>query len=256
LRFVAVDPPPELRVLALRNLFLCAVVLDELDEAERYAEERRELCLALGDARGALRALQNFGIVADLSGDLDRAKAIYEEVLESAREDNGDVGIPLQNLASVAWKQRRLNDAEALYRESLAYYKAIGDEAEVAYGSTNLGGVLLYQDRRDEALPLLKRGLRVYRRLRYPHGLARAFAVTACASADEHAAAQLLGKADALYEEIGERGRHAPAGPYERAVASATQALGQEAFDAARAEGRAMSLDDAIALANEVIDAG
>jgi hypothetical protein len=90
--------------------------------------------------------------------------------------------------------------------------------------------------------------------------------LAALASTSAEAAARLLGKAADLRAEIGERiptGRprdnpresgRTPS-PHSLATSIATEALGQDGFDAAHAEGRAMSLDDAIALALEVIDA-
>ena len=69
LRLNEPDQPPELRALALRDLFFfVTAVLDELDEAERYAHERRALCLSLGDEDGAYRALQNLAMVAEERG--------------------------------------------------------------------------------------------------------------------------------------------------------------------------------------------
>jgi tetratricopeptide (TPR) repeat protein len=256
-QLIAFDQPPALRALALRDLVFVTSVLNELDEAERFANDRREVCLALGDRHGARRALQNLGVVADLRGELDRARAIYEEVLASAREDHDDVGVALNNLASVAWKQNRLDDAESLYEASLEEFETIGDEATIASTCTDLAGVRLYQRRREDAQPMLRRGLLLYQQLGSKPGLASAFECAALA-ADPRAAAMLLGKANDLRVEIGDQQGHFPGDlhSYERATAFAVEALGQEAFDVARAEGGAMSLDDAIALAHEVIDAG
>ena len=114
------DQPPELRALALRDLFFVTAVLNELDEAERYAHERRALCLSLGDEDGASRALQNLAVVAEQRGDLDRAKTLYEGVLASSRERSVEVGMNLGTLARIAWRQGRLTDAEALTEEALA----------------------------------------------------------------------------------------------------------------------------------------
>jgi predicted ATPase/class 3 adenylate cyclase len=255
LRLNAMGQPRELRVRVLRDLFNFTVAQNELDEAERYARERRDLCLAIGDLRGARHALQNLGIVADLRGDLDRAKGIFEEVLALTREaDDEHVGVPLHNLASVAWKQGRLSDAEALYEEARSVFEPIGDDVQVAYSWTNLAGVRLYQGRRAEALPPLRRGLLLYEQLRSLPGLAMVFERAALATEAERAA-RLLGQADDLRAEIGERIPGAPDRPHALATSIATEALGQDGFDAAYAEGRAMSVDDAIALAREVTDA-
>jgi predicted ATPase len=252
-RLTAADQPLELRALALPHLVFFTLQLNELDEAEQYAEECRRLCLAVGDDEGANRALQNLGGIAELRGNLDRATVVFEEVLATARALPTDLGIPLMSLATVRWKQGQLAEAEALYDEALAYFEEIGDDAEEAYVSTNLAAVRLYQGRRDDALSPLGRALALCQELRSLPGFAHAFDSTALAAVDAESAARLLGKADDLRAEIDERLPPAPHGPHARAVAIATDVLGQERFEAAYAEGRAMSLDGAIALAFEVI---
>ena len=100
----------------------------------------------------------------------------------------------------------------------------------------------------------LRRALSLMVSLRAPVGISFALDVAALAATDARSAARLLGKSDELREETGE-----PRPPvdvsYEQAAAAAVDALGQERFDAAYAAGRALSLDDAVALALEVIDA-
>ena len=253
-RLFALDPSPELRALALRGMATIAADLGEWDDAERYAEERGRLCRELGDEEGANRALQNVGHVAERRGDLDRANAVYQEVLAKARELGVDVGIPLRGLADVARKQGRFSDAEALYEEALAPFESVGDDAWVAFACVGLAAVHIHQGRLDMARAPLRRALSLMVSLRSPVGISFALDVAALAATDARSAARLLGKSDELREETGE-----PRPPvdvsYEQAAAAAVDALGQERFDAAYAVGRALSLDDAVALALEVIDA-
>jgi hypothetical protein len=73
------------------------------------------------------------------------------------------------------------------------------------------------------------------------------FAHVAGAEGDAERAARLFGAAEALREALG-----APLPPverahYDRSVAATRAALGEEAFAAAWAEGRALSLEQAIA---------
>ncbi len=74
-------------------------------------------------------------------------------------------------------------------------------------------------------------------------------AAVGAAEGDSADAARLLGAAEVLRETIG-----APAGAYEEAirldtVAAVRQELGEDKFGAAWAEGRAMPLEQAVALA-------
>ena len=66
-------------------------------------------------------------------------------------------------------------------------------------------------------------------------------------------AALLLGKADGVMDEVGRPRDLHPDFPDARATAGASDALGPEAFAAAYAEGRGMALDDAVALALDVL---
>jgi hypothetical protein len=90
--------------------------------------------------------------------------------------------------------------------------------------------------------------------LRAPIGIVFALQVAALAATDARSAARLLGKADELREETGEL-RSPFDVSYEQAAAAAVDALGEERFDAEYAAGRALSLDYAVALALEIIDA-
>jgi len=67
-------------------------------------------------------------------------------------------------------------------------------------------------------------------------------------------AGRLWGAAERLRQAIGCRSAPAARATYERAVAAARAQLGEEAFAAAWAEGRAMSLDQAIAYALDESD--
>jgi len=252
-RLTAVDQPDELLARALRGIFSFSLTLDELDTAQRAAEERSALCLTLGDADGANRAVQNLGVVAEARGDLDRARELYEEVVAAGRELQGEIGLPLNRLAFVAWKQGRLGAAEALFENALTEFESSDDVWSIAFTSIDLASVRLDLDQRADALHPLRRALLSFQQLRSLPGFAASFDTAARASTDAHRAARLLGKADGIRDEVeGEQ----PFSPYEQAAAKAIDVLGQKRFDAAHVEGRAMSLDDAIVLAYEVIDAG
>ena len=251
----AFDHPPELRVVALRDLFSFATDLDELDEGERFAEERLRLRRELGDEDGANRALQNLGLVAEGRGDLDGAKAVFQEVLAKARELGADIDVPLGNLAEIAWEQGRLADAEALFEEVLALREPSGNRSVIAGVCLYLASIRLQQARRDRALASLRRAFTLTTPLRSPGQMSYALEVAAHAARDARNSAVLLGQADELFEQTGERWPRPSHSAYALAASAALEQLGEDDYAAEHAKGRLLPLDQAIALALEVIDA-
>jgi predicted ATPase len=251
----ALDPSPELRALALRDMTGIAADLGEWDDVERYAEERGRLCRELGDEEGANQALLGVAWIAEVRGDLDRANAVYQEVLARARELGLDVGLPLNCLGDLARNQGRFSDAEALYEEALASFESVGDDAWVAVACLGLGAMHVDQGHLDMARAPLRRSLSLTVSLRSPVMVSLVLDIAALAATDAKSAARLLGKSDEVKEETGEPRPPQWTSSYEQAAAAAVDALGEEQFEAAYDEGRELSLEDAVALALEVIDA-
>jgi hypothetical protein len=149
-------------------------------------------------------------------GDVERAATLQEEALTLARGSGSRVGLAaaLCGLALVSTDLGDYARAAALARELLTLHVELGN----------------------------KRGLL---------DSFETFAVIAAATRDDERAARLFGVAEALRRWIGV----APV-PKDRAyneprIAAVRGRLGEEAFAAAWASGRAMSLDDAIADALE-----
>ena len=126
----------------------------------------------------------------------------------------------------------------------------------IALTRGTMGTTYLYMDRLDEALPLLKMSVEGWRDLGDVAALGfflPVVALVSCLRGESLRAARLLGKADELIVTAGRQLDPRPDTPDKRANAAAIEALGQERFEAAYLEGRAMSLDDALELASEVL---
>ncbi len=195
---IARDPSPDLRALALRDMVGIAADLGEWDDVERYAEEQGRLCRELGDEEGANDALLSVGVVAERRGDLDRANAVYQEVLAKARELGVGVGVPLSRLGAVARTQGRFSDAEALYEEAIALLDSVGDDAQIAYVCVGLAALHVDQGRFDIARAPLRRSLSLAVSLRAPVLISFVLDVAALAATDAKSAARLLGKSDGV----------------------------------------------------------
>jgi len=146
--------------------------------------------------------------------DLVSARVLFEDSLAMLRqlEDKDGIAISLHLLGDVARKAGDLGSARACFAESLAILRGLGHKVRIVYSLDELAAV-------------------------------------AGALGSPPAAARLWGAAERLREEMG-----SPAGPGELAgdarVAAARAVLQDDAaFDLAWREGRAWSLDQAIAYA-------
>jgi DNA-binding CsgD family transcriptional regulator len=189
---------------------------------------------------------------------------LFEEALALSREQGHRQGIAarLHNLGVTRLRQGRLEEAARLQRESLALFREEGRPDGIAVNLHGLGLVAL--ERRDYrgAEALVRQSLRLARRVGYKIYVAyclEALAAAAAGRADWGRAARLLGAAAALRDELG-----TIYWPYERAwleprSAAARAALGDAAFAAAWAAGRALSweqaADEALSEAAEAAEA-
>jgi non-specific serine/threonine protein kinase len=200
---------------ALTALGWC-VVFHEPGRVRRLAEEALALYRELGDKWGSCEALFLLGYEAYHQGDYVRSAARHEEGL-AVRRDVGDMaGITasLLGLTLVAYKQRDHRRAATLVHESMLLSRDIGFKQVLANGM-------------------------------------EVTAWLAMARGQPRPAALVGGAAEAVGEAIG-----APLQPdfraeHDLAVAAMHTALGEQPFAAAWAEGRALSQDEAVALALE-----
>src|SRR5262249_23718913 len=149
--------------------------------------------------------------------------------------DKRGTAYSLNNLGTVAHNQGEFVPAWTLFEESLALSRDLGDKRIMADSLMNLGSVASDQGRYAVARPLLEESLAIKRQLGDRQGLAyslEAFAALAAAQGQTKRAAREWGASERLRKEI-----NAPLPPnirekYDRQVASARQALGEEAFSA------------------------
>jgi non-specific serine/threonine protein kinase len=244
------------RAWALNGAGILAYLQGDYDRAVAVLEESLVLRRAVGDTLGIACSLTDLGNVAILQGEYGRAAALYEEslALRRALGDRQGITNSLNNLAVMAMEQGDYRRATALLQECLALSREAGSTEQIADAIINLGLVAYQQGDYGRAATLHQDSLRMSRaqgnKLRVVEGLA---GLAAAVQAQEKPvrAARLFGAAEALREAIG-----SPLTPYERAVHDqAVQAvrttLGEEGFTATWAEGRALSLEQAISLALE-----
>jgi len=191
-------------------------VADEYAQSMDLAEEAIAIMWQDGDLGGVAQGLTNLGLYAQVHGDRIRAKAAYQESLKIAREIGDQIreSIQLSNLGGLALAEGDYETAVSLYTQRLSWARQHGNTAQILSGFANLSGVL--------------------RLLRKPQR-----------------AAQLMGAMDVLSDNFGVKLQPSEQSEFNRYVALVREQLGAEAFETLRREGRAMTLEQAIAYALE-----
>jgi predicted ATPase/DNA-binding CsgD family transcriptional regulator len=205
-----VESPKDL-ARSLYSAGLAAEDRGDHDEARQLQEESLVLCRQAGETIFAAHVRNALGqIIYRQFGDLDRSDAHFTEALHQFRE-SGDAfgaGLALANRGRVARDRRDYAQAAAMYAEALALHWDNGDRGHTARCLNGLG-------------------------------------IVAALAGQFERAARLCGAAEAMRESIGApvpryRGQH------EHAMGLVRMALGEQAFAAAWAAGRSLSIVDAV----------
>jgi predicted ATPase/serine/threonine protein kinase len=230
-----------------------AYVEDADERAGQLAEKSLELARTVGDKLTASGALNILADRASAGGRNTEAMQLFEEGLALRRElgDKRLVANSLLNLARTELARGEYARATELLQEGLSLARDVRDTWSMSLALVNLGRVRLYEDSPDEALQLFEDALKLAK----DRGDKRVGAEclqgigAATASGEEpERAARLFGAADAMLESIGAMAAPAEQAIEERFGSELGERLGDEAWEAARAEGARLSADEAIAL--------
>jgi predicted ATPase/DNA-binding SARP family transcriptional activator len=230
--------------------------LGEFETARPILEEFLAATRAAGYRGWSIYPLAALGRNLLGSGDLARARALFEEALEISRE-TGQVHRTidyLADLAAIARCERAFETARSLYEESLVVWREQGRTERPFHMLVGLGDLSWESGDLAAAHAFYQEALTLRRRTPHKECLAECLeglAGVAAGQGREERAARLLGAAEALRDAGGAviLPHRRPA--FERLLADVRTALGEEAFAAAWAAGRALSLEEAIALALE-----
>jgi predicted ATPase/DNA-binding CsgD family transcriptional regulator len=251
------EAPDGVRAWALVTLGRCALLQGDTAAAEAAGREGLAIFRARGDAYGTVFALNTLGLVALERGEHDRATGLIEEARAAARAGGAphwDARL-LTNLGIIAAAQGDLERAAALYDEGLQFARRAGSRWPEALLLGNLAWVAIARGDLRRGARLAQEGLALVQELRYPLYLADVVGIAAILAGrlgNHERAARLLGAAEAQRERLGTPVNSFQRSDYERCVARARAGLGEDAFAAAWAAGRALSLADAVAEAAAV----
>ena len=236
-------------LLTLGNV---ALMQGDLAAARVYYERCLPLYRKLGEQAGVAKALGNLGVVMKNQGDLAAAALVGGESLAYFREQGDDEGVAneLNNLGEIASARGEDAEARTWLVEALALHRRVGTRNRNLVGCLSLlGAVALRQGRASEARLRMAEGLTLA--LEIGDGLSGADALEAwaklCQAGGEAArAARHLGAAA--------RARQAPGAGHDASHQAALEAdirvtqaaQSAEAFDAAWAEGAALTWEQAV----------
>ena len=238
--------------VSLNNLGVVADNQGDYSAARALHEESLAIQRELGDKWSIATSLYNLGVLANDQGDYPAAHALHEESLAIRRElgDWQGIGDSLNSLGVSADERGDYAAARALFEESLAIQRELGDRQSMAASLSALGNVASTQGDNASARALHEETLTIYRELGDQRGIARSLlglADVAFAFACPARAACIWAGAERLRETIGEKLPPSYIAGYDRQVAAARAAIGDDAtFDLAWQEGRAMTLERAI----------
>jgi predicted ATPase/class 3 adenylate cyclase len=232
---------------------LGAVAYDrgDLDRAEELHQESLRLLRSLGDERGVAIGLMSLGLVALAREDHAHALALGEEAaaLWRALGDDQALALTLGNVGFAVEHLGQAERAEALHGDALSLLEAVGDRQGAAWARCNLGRLAVSTGDDERAGTLLAAGLSTAQELDDLTTIAEClegFAALASVRGPGTTATRLFGAADMLRESAGTPLQAPFRATLDRHVADARAAIGEGAFAAAWATGRALPLAGAI----------
>ncbi len=244
--------PATVRAKALAHAGYLAWEQIDYEKAAALSEESLALSHELGDRAGRAAALYVLGAVAMFQRRFEEAATLFEEGLALWREleDTSGVARTLQGLGLVAVAQHDYQRATAIYEESLVLAREAGDMVGTILALGQGALAALGRGEHGLARDLCAEGLELARQLEHPHAIMfilHVSAVSAAPQGEPVRSARLWGAAGALGQTIGitdlapvEQHHY---GPY---IAAASSELGEAVWEAALAEGRAMTQEEAI----------
>ncbi len=239
------------RAKALKGVGALAWSQGDYAAARSLLTESVAMWREVGNKQGLAHALLALGWVQRAQRNLTAAYALEAESMALFRElgDSWGLAFSLDSLGSVTRNQGDYAAARALLEESAALFRELRDPWGLSLPLNHLGIVALAQGDYAAACARYMEGLMLRRDV--GHSLHMADSLTnlaevASVMGQPERAARLWGAAEALYDSIGAIDAYMWPVDYDRAARAQRD---DAAFAVARAEGRAMTLEQAISYA-------
>jgi hypothetical protein len=244
---------PIAKARALYSAAFIVAIRGDFAAQRSLAQESAAIFQEAGSLQEAGRALAEQAVGEARLGNMLVARALLATSVEIAREhgDQWAVTFALSQLGVAAYQDADYTAARRFREEAASVARAIGDRHTLGLALAGLALVARAQGNYGESEKLYRETLLVSGELKDQWVMPRALgglAGAAVLAADYERAARLFGATAAMRDVsgTGEAARSFRVN-YERDEAEARAALGEDAFAAAWATGRAMSLEQAVA---------
>ncbi len=242
---------------ALNDLVNVVLSRGDVTRAVALAQESLELAQKLDNKLDTAQALFWLGITKTFQGERVQAVVLLKESLALARElgPKPFIAQSLQGLGSVVLYQGDIVEAATYAEECLMLSREVGDNGNISLALSLLGEVRRFQGDLLQAKTLLLEGLSLASEgAKYRNGIVSnlvGLAKVAEAEGQPERAARLFGTVEPWFDPKVDMDSMERA-DYERAVEGVRVQLGEQAFAAARAEGRTMTPEQALAAQGEI----
>jgi predicted ATPase/class 3 adenylate cyclase/Tfp pilus assembly protein PilF len=246
----------EAKLNLLLSLGHVALEREDHDRATEAFEESLALSREMGNGWGLAGSIMSLAIVIHEQGDLERATELYEEGIDLFRARGDKLGLAqcLNNLGLVMYSRGDLGRAAELTEESVSLLRKLGAGADTAVGLGNLGWMALLQNELDKASDHFEESLRLASGTGMDPVVLTALEGCACAAGarrEAQHAARLWGAAQTLQEARGIPRDTDWLAEADTLIFDVRSGLGEEAWEEALAEGREMTIEEAVSCALE-----
>jgi tetratricopeptide (TPR) repeat protein len=241
------DVPPELRVRATRSLGGSIYIVGDFEDGARLIEQSLAEYQRLGDNWGISHMKMRLAVDASRRGDLATARALCEEALESDRSTYNEAQAT-RALGEIAFQEGRPEEAIALLDRSAELAEEVDFRWWQLGALEQAGEYALTVGRAADALPRLRAGLRIAYEIADRQGICYGLTLLAWSEAVTGAAT----RAGALWAAVEAEAQRARIGAWEAEredYKNRILAAAGPGFGAGMAQGRTMTLDDAVAYA-------
>jgi predicted ATPase len=241
------------RLTALEGAYYFAYIEGDNERARSLLEEKLALARQLDNRAGIAAALHGLALVT-AEADYDRAVALEEESLTFCEGARFSI-FPLSALGYLAFRRDDRQRARMFFERSTAVARTFRDEHELAHDLAFLAIITAYEGKQPEAMTLLQESITLARKIDSPPTLARralpALATLRSLEGKAKEAVRLIAASETLVAKIGSSGGPLFRDLKKRVLEAAQNELDDEQIAAAFEEGKALTLDEALAGALE-----